>query len=297
MKKVTVVIPAYNEEAGIENTLKELCEATPDNYSIIVVDDGSTDNTYKIASNIDVARIKVLHHTVNKGYGAAIKTACRHAKGEIIVWYDADGQHRPIDLMAVVDKLIEGNYDYVIGVRTKNSFVDKNRRMGKKVLSWFANKVAKEPMEDVNSGLRAFKREILLYHLGLLPERFGASTVTSFIMQEMGYFGGVCQITVQQRKGESTVKPVKDGVATLKLIMNIILLFRARQVFSWISVFFFMIGVVYGGIRVVTDGLGVPVLSAILLIAAIQLYFMGIISAQITSLRLGNFNINSAIEQ
>lgn len=292
LKKVTVVIPAYNEEAGIENTLRELCEVIPNNYNIIVVDDGSTDRTYKIASNIDAARIKVLHHTVNKGYGAAIKTACRHAEGEIIVWYDADGQHRPIDLVAVVDKLIEDNLDYVIGVRSKSSFVDKNRRIGKKVLSWFANKVAREPMKDVNSGLRAFKREILLSYLGLLPERFGASTVTSFIMQEMDYSGGDVSIVVQQREGMSTVKPVKDGISTLKLILNIILLFRARQVFSWISAFFFIVGVVYGGIRVVTDGLGVPVLSAILLIAAIQLYFMGIISAQITSLRLGNFNID-----
>lgn len=292
MKKVSVVIPAYNEEAGIENTLKELCEVIPENYNIIVVDDGSTDNTYKIASSIDMTKIKVLHHMVNKGYGAAIKTACRHAEGEIVVWYDADGQHRPIDLMAVVDKLISNDLDYVIGVRSKSSYVDKNRRMGKKILSWVANKVAREPMEDVNSGLRAFKREVLLHHLGLLPERFGASTVTSFIMQEMDYSGGYVPIIVRQREGMSTVKPIKDGMATLKLIMNIILLFRARQVFSWISVFFFIIGVIHGGIRVITDGLGVPVLSAILLIAAIQLYFMGIISAQITSLRLENFDAN-----
>lgn len=292
MKKVSVVIPAYNEEAGIENTLKELCEVIPENYNIIVVDDGSTDNTYKIASSIDMTKIKVLHHMVNKGYGAAIKTACRYAEGEIVVWYDADGQHRPIDLMAVVDKLISDDLDYVIGVRSKSSYVDKNRRMGKKILSWVANKVAREPMEDVNSGLRAFKREVLLHHLGLLPERFGASTVTSFIMQEMDYSGGYVPIIVRQREGMSTVKPIKDGMATLKLIMNIILLFRARQVFSWISVFFFIIGAIHGGIRVVTDGLGVPVLSAILLIAAIQLYFMGVISAQITSLRLENFDAN-----
>lgn len=292
MKKVSVVIPAYNEEAGIENTLKELCEVIPENYNIIVVDDGSTDNTYKIASSIDMTKIKVLHHMVNKGYGAAIKTACRYAEGEIVVWYDADGQHRPVDLMAVVDKLISDDLDYVIGVRSKSSYVDKNRRMGKKILSWVANKVAREPMEDVNSGLRAFKREVLLHHLGLLPERFGASTVTSYIMQEMDYSGGYVPIIVRQREGISTVKPIKDGMATLKLIMNIILLFRARQVFSWISVFFFIIGVIHGGIRVVTDGLGVPVLSAILLIAAIQLYFMGVISAQITSLRLENFEAN-----
>lgn len=290
LRKITVVIPAYNEEAGIGNTLKELCGAIPDNYGIIVVDDGSGDNTYAIASNIDRSRIKVLRHDMNRGYGAAIKTACRHAEGEIIVWYDADGQHRPEDLMAVADKLIEEDLDYVIGARTQDSFVDKGRRMGKKLLSWFANKMAREPMADVNSGLRAFKREIILHHLGIMPDRFGASTVTSFIMQEMGYLGGVCPIIVRQRKGTSTVKPLKDGIETLKLIVNITLLFRARQTFSWIAALLFAAGVAYGVAKAFTAGLGIPVLAAVLILTAMQLYFMGIISAQITWLRLGNLD-------
>lgn len=290
MKKVSVVIPAYNEELGIGNTLTELCQTIPDNYSIIVVDDGSTDNTFSVASSIKDDRIRVIRHKYNRGYGSAIQTACRYADGEVVVWYDADGQHRPNDLMEVVNKLIAENLDYVIGVRTSSSHVDKNRKFGKRILSWFANKLAKEPMEDVNSGLRAFKRDIILRHLKMLPERFGASTVTSFIMQEMGYLGGTSPIVVRQRKGISTVKPIKDGIATISLIMNIILLFRAKLVLTWISLILISAGIIYGVAKAFTLHNGIPVLSAITIIAGVQIYFLGIISAQIASLRLGKYD-------
>ena len=290
MRKITVAIPAYNEEVGIKNTLIELCKAIPENYSIIVVDDGSTDHTYEISSEINDQRIRLIRHPYNRGYGSAIKTACRHSDGDIIVWYDSDGQHRPEDLLSVVNKLEEADLDYVIGIRTSQSHVDKYRRLGKRLLSWIANRMAKEPMDDVNSGLRAFKRDILLQHLSLLPDRFGASTVTSFIMQEMGYVGGNCPIVVRQREGTSTVKPIKDGMATIRLIVDIILLFRAKKVLSKISIFLIVLGAIYGIMKALLEHLGVPVLSAIMIIAGIQIYFLGIISAQIGAMRLERYD-------
>ncbi len=284
--RVTVVIPAYNEEQGIEKTLEELCEAIPSNYSVLVVDDGSTDKTFEIANGYSNRGVKVVRHPQNRGYGSAIKTACRKADGDIIVWYDADGQHRPEDLINVVNKLLDENLDYVIGIRTKDSHVDKNRKLGKKMLSRIANMLAKEPMPDVNSGLRAFKREILLNYLSVLPNRFGASTVTTFIMQEEDYLGGFVPIVVRAREGISTVKPIKDGIATLQLIMNIILLFRARQILTRTALFFIAVGIVYGAIKMVVNHMGVPVLSAIITLTGIQLFFTGIISAQISAMRL-----------
>lgn len=286
MRKVTVVIPAYNEEQGIGKTLEELCGVIPSNYSVLVVDDGSADKTFEIASGYSNKGVKVVRHHKNRGYGSAIKTACRKAEGDVIVWYDADGQHRPEDLINVVNKLVDEDLDYVIGIRTKDSHVDKNRKLGKKMLSSIANMLAKEPMPDVNSGLRAFKRKVLLNYLSVLPNRFGASTVTTFIMQEEEYLGGFVPIVVRAREGVSTVKPIKDGIATLQLIMNIIMLFRARQILTKSALIFIIAGTIYGIYRVVLDGLGVPVLSAVVIIAGIQLYFTGIISAQISALRL-----------
>lgn len=287
--KVTVIIPAYNEAEGIGKTLIELAEYIPDEYEIMVVDDGSKDHTYDIVSNIDYSNIKCIRHGKNRGYGAAIKTGCRNASGDIVVWYDADGQHRPEDLMSVVRKIEADNLDYCIGVRTRESYCDRNRKLGKYVLSKIVNILAKEPVRDFNSGLRAFRKDILLKYLSLLPDRFGASTVTTFIMQEMRCVGDSVDILVRERIGTSTVKPIKDGIRTLKLIMNIIILFRPKEVFGTVGVLAIILGVVYGVISAVTDGLGIPVLAAVICIFGVQTFFFGIISSQISQLRLERY--------
>ena len=122
-----------------------------------------------------------------------------------------------------------------------------------------------------------------------MPKRFGASTVTTFIMQEVEYNGGGIEILVRERIGKSTVRPIKDGIRTLNLIMNIIVLFRPKEVFGTIGILAIVVGVLYGIIRAVTDGLGIPVLSAIICVFGVQTFFFGIISSQISQLRLEYF--------
>ena len=124
---ISIIIPAHNEEEGIAdiiNGIKRLNEG----YEIIVVDDGSTDNTYKLATDTGV---KVIRHPYNKGYGAALKTDIRNAEADIVLFMDADGQHKPGD----IEKLIQyiGEYDMVVGARTKKSKISLLRRPGKKI--------------------------------------------------------------------------------------------------------------------------------------------------------------------
>lgn len=288
--KTTIIIPAYNEAAGIKDTLVELAGYVPKEYEILVIDDGSADNTFDIVKGLEYPNIKCIRHKKNRGYGSAIKTGCKNASGDIVVWYDADGQHRPEDLMAVVHKLETENLDYCIGVRKKESHCDRNRKLGKYVLGKIVNLLAKEPVADFNSGMRAFKRTVLLKYLPLLPQRFGASTVTTFIMQETECVGGECEILVRKRVGKSTVKPLKDGMRTIMLIMNIIILFRPKEVFGTVGIIAVIIGILYGVVCALSEGLGIPVLSAILCIFGIQTFFFGIISAQISQLRLEHYN-------
>ena len=288
--KTTIIIPAYNEAAGIKDTLVELAGYVPKEYEILVVDDGSADNTFDIVSGLGYPNIRCIRHKKNRGYGSAIKTGCRNASGDIVVWYDADGQHRPEDLMAVVHKLEAENLDYCIGVRKKESHCDRNRKLGKYVLGKIVNLLAKEPVADFNSGMRAFKRTVLMKYLALLPQRFGASTVTTFIMQETECVGGECEILVRKRVGKSTVKPLRDGMRTLMLIMNIIILFRPKEVFGTVGVISVLIGVLYGVVNALAEGMGIPVLAAVICIFGIQTFFFGIISAQISQLRLEHYN-------
>ncbi len=288
--KATIIIPAFNEAEGIKQTLIELAEFIPNEYEILVVDDGSTDATFNIINELKYDNIRCVRHRRNRGYGSAIKTGCRNAEGEIVAWYDADGQHRPEDVMAVIEKLEKESLDYCIGVRNRESHCDQNRKMGKYILSKIVNVLAKEPIEDFNSGMRAFKKDILLRYLSLLPKRFGASTVTTFIAQEAELVGGGVNILVRKRIGKSTVSPIKDGIRTLILIMNIIILFRPKEVFGSIGIFAIVVGVLYGVVSALTQGLGIPVLAAIICIFGIQTFFFGIISSQISQLRLEHYN-------
>lgn len=291
-KEVSVIIPAYNEAEGIKDTLMELMDRLPDAFEILVIDDGSTDDTYKIVKNIaeEYEQVRCVAHGRNRGYGSAIKTGCKHVESDIVVWYDADGQHRPEDLFAVVDKLKSEGWDYCIGARTKESHCDKDRKLGKAILSGIVNMLAKETMPDFNSGLRAFRRDVLLKYLSLLPKRFGASTVTSFIMQEENCLGGVVPIVVRKRVGTSTVKPVRDAIRTLSLIFDIILLFRPLEIFGVAGGGMIVVGIIYGIIEALLNGMGIPVLAAILMIFGLQVFCFGIISAQISKLRLEKYN-------
>lgn len=288
-RKVSIIIPAYNEEEGIKSTLIELMnelKQSSDQWEIVVIDDGSIDSTYENVVSIQHSGIKCLQQKHNKGYGAAIKAGIKEATGDIIVWYDADGQHRPEDLKGVVECLRVNAYDYVIGVRDERSFVDKNRRFGKKVLAFIANIMAKDKIPDVNSGLRAFKADVIRKYISMLPDRFGASTVTTFIMQEIDAWGGYYPIIVRQRTGKSTVKQFRDGFATLKLIMRIIIDFRPMQVFGTSGLVLTIIGLIYGVVVAIYEGLGVPTLSVIFILFGIQEIFFGIISLQIGRVRL-----------
>lgn len=287
--EVTVIIPAYNEADGIKKALIELADYVPNEWEILVVDDGSKDDTFDIVSNIGYSNVCCIKHRKNRGYGAAIKTGCKNAKGDIVAWYDADGQHRPEDLMAVVEKMKNGKLDYCIGVRKPESHCDRNRKLGKYILGRIVNILAKDPVKDFNSGMRAFSKSVLLRYLSLLPDRFGASTVTTFVMQEVECIGDEVDILVRERIGKSTVRPIKDGIRTLSLIMNIILLFRPKEVFGTLGVLTIVCGGVYGIICAIADGLGVPVLAAVVCIFGIQTLFFGIISSQISQLRLEQY--------
>lgn len=241
----SIIIPAYNEEAAIAGTLEELMSSLPmDTTEIIVVNDGSTDNTLKVLQTIP--NIILVNHKKNRGYGSAIKTGCKHASGELIAWYDADGQARPQDLLAIINTLQTSNSDYCIGIRGKDSHIDKTRVLGKTILKLVVNFVSREPVADFNSGLRVFKRDVLLRYIPLLPDRFGASTFTTLLMSEEGYLGTECSIVSRQRIGKSSVKQIRDGMYTLYLILNILLLFRPMQVFGTLGLSSIFIGVFYG---------------------------------------------------
>lgn len=283
-KKVSVIIPAYNESQGIASTLEELITYVDMNSTeIIVIDDGSTDGTADVVRQYPEVRLVV--HAVNRGYGSAIKSGVKAAVGDIVVWYDADGQHRPEDMHKVVNEIMIKNLDYCVGIRGKDSYEEPSRMLGKAVLRMFLRLVSRQKVSDFNSGLRGYRREILMKYLSYLPKRFGASTVLTLLMQEENYNGGEVPITVRKRVGKSSVKQVRDGINSMILILNIVYWFHPIRILGGTGTLMIFAGLFYGILRAITWHTGFPVLSAILIIFGFQLLCFGLCSYQISCIR------------
>ena len=286
--EISVIIPAYNEEKAIRNTLLELCSAKElEDAEIIVINDGSSDETSKIVA--EFPRVILLEHRVNKGYGSSISSGVRIATKPNILWFDADGQHRVEDLVKVARCMVDKNLDYCIGIRDSTSYQESSRKMGKLVLKWAARFTAGQPVRDYNSGLRGFRREVLQRYLHLLPKRFGASTLTTILMLERGYTGEEVEISVRKRIGMSSVKQFRDGVQTLYLLLRLFLLFKPMQFFGSIGVIMILSGLVYGIFRAMREHLGIPVLALLVIIFGIQSLFFGLLSDQISAIRRERF--------
>lgn len=288
LANLSIIIPAYNEEKAIGAVLEELCCAPElEGAEILVVDDGSTDATCKVVSHFNRARL--VQHSTNRGYGASISTGVNVSRGDYILWFDADGQHRLQDLIVVAQTLVEHNLDYCIGSRGSDSYQASDRRVGKFLLAVAVQLAAGSAIRDFNSGLRGFKREVIKKYIHLLPKGFGASTTTSLIMIERGYFGKEVPIVVRNRIGKSSVNQIRDGFRTLMLVLRIFLLFKPMQFFGGIGLFFILIGAIYGFTKAFMNRQGFPVLAALAIIFGIQSVFFGLLADQVSSLRREKF--------
>jgi glycosyltransferase involved in cell wall biosynthesis len=283
---VTVCVPAFNEALVIREVLTGLRTTIPE-AEIILVDDGSTDNTAEIARQVD--GVIVISHARNIGYGASLKTAMRRASGKIVAWFDGDGQHRAEDLITVLGPALSGERDAVIGVRGEGSHVQVDRVPGKLLLKVVAELIAGEAIPDLNSGLRCFRTAIIRRYLHLLPDRFAASTVTTLMMIKRGYRLGYAPIVVGKRITRSSVRILHDGLSTLHLILSIFVLFAAFRFFSLMSACMIIPALLYGGVIAMHVGHGFPVLAGTLVISGVLTFLIGLVCDQITALRKERF--------
>ncbi len=287
--KISVLIPAYNEEAGIAPTLQALCaEPYLQNAEIIVIDDGSHDVTAQVVQSFP--RVRLIQHPFNRGYGSAIRTGAHASHGEAIFWFDSDGQHRVEDLVNVCRKLLEDNLEYCIGVRDEASYQDPNRRLGKWLLKWAVNFSVGRAVPDYNSGLRGFRRDVLMRYLHLLPKGFGASTLTTLLMVEGGHYGASVPIVVQRRVGKSSVKQFRDGMRTLSIILHLVVLFKPLKFFGLLGLALMVMGSVYGLLKASIVHEGIPIFASLLIILGVQSFFFGLLCDQVSALRRERFN-------
>jgi glycosyltransferase involved in cell wall biosynthesis len=275
---VSIVIPAMDEAASIAHVIAQLRAAAPWR-EILVVDDGSSDET---AARANEAGARVIRHPYNKGNGAAVKTGIRHATGEFILIVDGDGQHQPDDARRIVARL--GEYDLVIGARSRETQATPARRGGNALLNGLASYLTGRAIPDLTSGFRGARRECLREFLHLLPNGFSTPTTTTLAFIKAGYNVAFEPIDARQRQGASKIRFARDGAKFFLILLKIVTLFSPLRVFVPISVVAFVVGAVYGLWTVITVG-RIPNGAVLLILFAVVVFLVGLVSEQISSLR------------
>lgn len=278
--RLSVVIPAYNEENGIVPTLQGLREALPE-AEIIVVDDGSRDRTAERANS--VPGVTVLRQPFNRGYGAALKAGMRAARRDYVAWFDADNEHKVENLIAMAKRLDSERLVAVIGQRPSGT--SRFRTVGKAVIRALAWSLGLAAGTDLNCGLRVFRREVILPYLSLLPNRYSASMTSTMIMIQRDYPVAFEPVTTRPRIGTSKVV-LGDGLQALILVMRMIMLFAPLRVFLPVGALLSGVGLVYGLVLALAHGLGFPSLSVVMVLAGLILVLQGFIADQISYMRL-----------
>jgi len=276
---LSIVIPAKNEERGLSKVLPELRGLYP-NADIVVVDDGSTDQTVSVCEKYEV---RVVSHPYSKGNGAAIKTGARSAKGDVAVFMDADGQHKPSDISRLLAEMEKG-FDLVVGARQGlESQANLARGGANGLYNFLASWMVGHKVEDLTSGFRAVKLARFKEFLSLLPNGFSYPTTSTMAFFRAGYSVKYVPIIAEERLGKSHINLTKDGVRFLLIIFKIGTLYSPLKIFAPIALGFFLIASSYYSYTYLSFGRFTN-MSALLYVTSVLVFLMGLISEQVTSL-------------
>ena len=218
---VSIVIPCYNEQESISETIDQMTTAMSDSltFEIITVDDGSTDNTLQKLRELESknSHLRVVAHDINRGYGAALKTGMRHASSELIAIIDADGTYPIADLPKLIE--IADNYDMVVGARTgENVTYPMIRKIPKSVLKAWVRWIVKRPVPDINSGMRVFRKSMAQRFIRILPDGFSFTMTITISSMRNNYRVRFEPIDYYEREGRSKIKPFSDTLRFLHII-------------------------------------------------------------------------------
>lgn len=288
---VSVIVPAYNEEHGIRLVLEQILEVLAEGkipHELIVVDDGSHDRTVEIARGI--TGVRVARHRLNRGYGAALKTGIRLARFELVCITDADGTYPNGRIPDLVAAMTAGGPDMVVGARIgDNVSIPLLRRPAKWAITRLSQAVAGEQIPDINSGLRIFKKSIAMRFFNMLPEGFSFTTTFTLGLLVNDYNVEYLPIEYYPRLGRSKIRPVRDTLNFIQLVLRIGLYFSPLKIFLPMSASLFLLGLIWGAISYFAFGRIADASAAVILMTAVQVAVVGFL-ADLINRRLPNYH-------
>lgn len=277
--KVSVVVTAHNYAKHLPQALDSVLAQTYDDWETIVVDDGSTDDTGRVAEE---AGARVVRHPVNLGNGAAVKSGMRAAKGDWWVLMDGDGQHDPEDLVRILEGLEE--YDMVVGARTKGRGTGIHKNLANRVYNWFASYVTAKRIPDLTSGYRAMRASVVRRFIYLLPNTFSYPTTITLAFFRTGHSVKYEPIEAAPRAGKSRISVVKDGFRFFYIILRIATFFSPFRVFFPACLASALLGLGWYAYTFATQHRFTN-MSMLLIMQAVILFALALISEQIAQLR------------
>jgi len=275
---ITVILPAKNEAASLAALLPLITAALPD-AEIIVVNDGSTDDTARVVTD---AGARLISHPYSLGNGAAIKTGARAATGDLLVFMDADGQHDPTDIPRLLKRLGDG-YDMAVGARDQGSQASLGRSIANGVYNQISSWITGHHVADLTSGFRAVHAQQFKRFLYLLPNGFSYPTTITMAFFRSGYTVDYVPIHAAKRSGKSHIRPLSDGLRFLLILFKVATLYSPLRVFVPVSAGFLSLGIGYYLYTYVSASRFTN-MSALMISVGILVLMMGLLSEQITAL-------------
>jgi glycosyltransferase involved in cell wall biosynthesis len=284
LPSLTVIIPAYNEEKSLQQFLPEVISfCKQKNYKLIVVNDGSKDQTAKVlAGYSNESILKVLHNKLNAGYGASLKKGVREADTDFVVTIDADGQHSLSDIDKLLQHTVDTDADMVVGNRGKSS--GYYRGLGKWFIRSIANFLMPLPVHDLNSGMKMYNTALAKKYISICPETMAYSDIILLAFVFKKHMVSEVPIAIKPRtQGKSTINTM-TAIDTLKEIMNIVLLFNPVRIFFPAGLLCIVASLVWN-IHIFMDGKGLSTGSLLGILTGFILFFFGLIAHQLSATR------------